>query len=390
MLKSLRRVKKMTNKYQILDRVLADNANSPPQGSDEWKKLRLQFIGGSEIASVLKKNKNKSANKLVLEKLGFELFTGNLITHWGNVFEEIIRLHCEEVFTCTIKETGSVPYEHGNLSYSPDGLAVVPTLTLQKHFGHIDNINESESTQLTLFEFKCPFARVATNEIPEYYQPQVNIGMNIINVMETAIFIQATFRRCLFKDLCYNTEFNDYGHFKRLNINSNPVECGFMIVYRDEGEEEYVDSFIESVEQMCDPEYIDGLIDFGSINDRDLLEELFGNCVNKSSKIEYAHRMMYKQDIFEDGNYKKSLYNTSMQYRMRMALNKKLENKKNVIGIIPYKLLSVFYTSVPKNDNYIEENDAYNKAKRVLQCIQDHAGMDCKADVAKSVRKYKL
>ncbi len=47
MLKSLRRIEKMTNKYQILDRVLADNANSPPQGSDEWKKLRLQFIGGS-------------------------------------------------------------------------------------------------------------------------------------------------------------------------------------------------------------------------------------------------------------------------------------------------------------------------------------------------------
>lgn len=75
-----------------------------------------------------------------------------------------------------------------------------------------DNLNPGCPAQLVLFEFKCPHSRVATNEIPSYYLPQVSIGMNIIDIMETAVFVQATFRRCSFDQLRYNTLHNSYGH----------------------------------------------------------------------------------------------------------------------------------------------------------------------------------
>jgi len=201
--------------YKLLDAFINQYKDLPEQGTDAWKQLRINFIGGSEIATVIKQNKHKTVNKLILEKLGFDRFTGNVVTYWGNVFEEIIRQHCEEVFTCTIKETGSIPYKHGILSYSPDGLAVVPTISLINKLGNVKNIDKTAATQLVLFEFKCPHSRIATDEIPEYYLPQVSIGMNIIDIMQTAVFVQATFRRCAFTDLCYNTKHNGYGHFKK-------------------------------------------------------------------------------------------------------------------------------------------------------------------------------
>ena len=90
------------NKLTLLKTFIDNHAHLPEQGSDEWLTQRLDRIGGSEISSVLKQNKNKSVNKLVMEKLNFDKFTGNVITYWGNVFEDLISLYWEDVFKCKI------------------------------------------------------------------------------------------------------------------------------------------------------------------------------------------------------------------------------------------------------------------------------------------------
>lgn len=381
-------------KYKTLENFLNKYKTLPEQGSDAWKQNRQKFIGGSEIASVIKQNKNKSVNKLILEKLGFDRFQGNVITHWGNVFEELIRLYCEDQFKCSIRETGSIPYKHGSLSYSPDGLAVVPTNALRKVFQNLPNQLLESPAQLVLFEFKCPHSRIATTDIPQHYKPQVNIGMNIIDIMETAVFVQATYRRCGFKELCYDTRHNGYGHYKRADTSNHPVECGYMIIYADE-ESDYIEGIQNTLEDVCNVnevivDNISTIPDLGYVNDQAIFEEILQNCVQKNFKVDYCFRHTFDQKVFDQDAYTKDMYNQSILYNAKMTLKNATTQNRHIIGLLPYKLLSVCMTHVPKNESYIEEMDAHNKAIAVLQCIKDHQNFDNKEDALKSIRKYKL
>ena len=381
-------------KYDCLNRFIDQYKHLPEQGTDEWKALRENFIGGSEVSTILKQNKNKTISKLIMGKLGFDKFHGNAITHWGNVFEEIIRLHCEEEFSCSIRETGSIPYKHGFLSYSPDGLAVVPTNKLKKKFGSLaKGLNANEPAQLVLFEFKCPHSRIASEEIPDHYFPQVSIGMNIIDMMETAIFVQATYRRCSFSSLKHNRHHNACGHFKRADTTNPPVECGFMVMYSNRDDDfEGLKMALLDVGDVSEIHLTNGevVLDLGNLSDMDLLEEVLGNCVNKTFKVDYCFRHIYDQEIFNGDEYRSEMYDQSLQYRASKELCIQTEKHSNIIGVMPYKMLNVYMTPVEKNANYIEETGAHSKATEVLQCIKDHSGNDDKAVVAKSIRKYKL
>ena len=382
------------SKYDRLDQFISQYKHLPEQGSDEWKALRKDFIGGSEVATILKQNKNKSVTKLVLEKLGFDPFRGNGITYWGSVFEEMIRLHCEEVFSCSIRETGSIPYEHGSLSYSPDGLAVISTNKLKQQFGKLTKgLDSNVGSQLVLFEFKCPHSRLPSHEVPEHYWPQVNIGMNIIDIMETAIFVQATYRRCGFDMLKHNRNHNPSGHFKRADSTNVPVECGFMVIYADEltDNDEGLKMALLEVGDASEI-YVDGesILDVGTVNDASLMEEVLGNCVNKKYKVDYCFRHMFNPDVFNRDPYTVAMFDESLRYRATKELRNQIAQHENIVAIMPFKMINIFMTPIPKNSNYIEETGAHGKARDVLQCINDHRGIESKPEVSKSVRRYKL
>ncbi len=356
---------------------------------------RKNFIGGSEVATILKQNKHKSVSQLVMEKLGFSKFKGNVITHWGNVFEDLIRQYSEQIFKCTIFETGSIPYAEGSLSFSPDGLAVVPTSMLIQHLGGLaKGLDPNASSQLVLFEFKCPHSRVPSHEIPEYYRPQVSIGMNIIDIMETAIFVQATYRRCAFRQLKYNTFHNGMGHFKRADTSGDPIECGFMTIYADE-HSSYIDDLKTAMLEVGDAAQLhvargQTILDIGTLQDIPMLEEVLGNCVNHSFHIDYACRLPYDTNVYGRDSYVRSMYDDSLQHRATQMLQQQLSKHPHIIGVLPYKLLNVYLTPVSKNPAFIEETKACEKAASVLKCIDDHQDYTDKSTVSKSVRKYKL
>lgn len=379
------------NKLTLLKTFIDNHAHLPEQGSDEWLTQRLDRIGGSEISSVLKQNKNKSVNKLVMEKLNFDKFTGNVITYWGNVFEELIRLYSEDVFKCKILETGSIPYHKGYLSYSPDGVGIVSKNTLTNYLELEEMGLEDDREYLTLFEFKCPHSRIPDNNIPEHYRPQITIGMNIIDIMEVGVFIQAVFRKCAFKDIAYNGLHNGFGHYKRAIMEGNPKETGFMVMYCDD--RNYVNDLIEYLESDNRTKTIDGIIDIGSIYDAEAFEELMKECVNKRIKVDYSYREKYCDRVFEADGMTQAFYNNALQYRAMTALNSAMNlHKESIIGILPYKLLDVYITPVAKEHDYIDSSGALHKAKKVIDCINDHRkiGGTIKTEVAKSVRSYKL
>lgn len=380
------------SKITLLRNFIKEHEHLPEQGSDEWKIQRLDRIGGSEIATVLKQNKNKSVNKLIMEKLNFDKFTGNVITCWGNVFEELIRLHTEKIFSCTIIETGSIPYKKGYLSYSPDGVSIVGNNNLAKHLNlHKFGLDKNDREFLTLFEFKCPHSRIPSNEIPDHYRPQITIGMNIIDIMEVGIFIQAVFRRCNFTDLKYNSLHNGFGHFKRASVEGNPIESGFMVMYC--GDANYASDLTEYLSTDHRNAKINGIIDIGSMYDSEMFEEIMLSCVSKKIKIDYLFRNSYETNIFNSDGMTQAFYNISLQHRATKALSQAIDKYGGtIIGILPYKLLDVYITPVLKESDYIETSNALIKAKKVIDCINDHReiGHTDKAIVAKSVRAYKL
>ncbi len=381
------------NKLSLLQNFIKQHEDLPEQGSDAWKLQRLDRIGGSELSTILKQNKNKSVNKLIMEKLNFDKFTGNVITAWGNVFEELIRLYTQEIFSCNIQETGSIPYHGGYLSYSPDGISIVSNANLLKH---IDlkkfNLDASDREFLTLFEFKCPHSRIPSTEIPTHYLPQITVGMNIIDIMELGMFIQAVYRRCSYVNIQYNSTHNGFGHFKRAEVNDYPIEVGFMVMYCDD--ESYVNDLIEYLQTDPQTQLIkDHIIDIGSICDREVFEEIMLGCVSKQIKVDYFFRYTYVKKVFSADGMTQAFYNTSLQYRASTALEQTVSKYQNsIIGILPYKLLDIFITPVQKNPDYIDTSGALVRAKKVIDCINDHRkiGDTNKASVAKSVRSYKL
>ena len=387
-------VSRHKNKLSLLQNFIQQHEHLPEQGSDEWKVQRLNRIGGSEIASVLKQNKNKSVNKLIMEKLNFDKFTGNVITCWGNVFEELIRLYTEEIFKCSIKETGSIPYELGYLSYSPDGVSIVSNSNLEQHI-NLDQfgLNESEKEFLTLFEFKCPHSRIPSHEIPIHYKPQITIGMNIINIMEVGVFIQAVYRRCAFADIMYNSLHNGFGHFKRAEVSGNPLEVGFMVMYCED--ESYANDLVEYLRSDRRTQFIGDheIVDIGSIYNAESFEEIMMSCVSKQIKVDYIFRNKYVDRVFAADGMTQAFYNISLQHRATTALNQAIDKYGDtIIGILPYKLLDIYITPVQKEPEYITTSGALVKAKKVIDCINDHReiGDTDKTSVSKSVRSYKL
>lgn len=385
------------SKSQLLQTFIEDHSHLPEQGTDEWKEARLNRIGGSELSSVLKLNKNKSTSKLILEKLGFDRFVGNVITHWGNVFEELIRRYTEDEFKCRVYETGSIPYHDGFLSYSPDGLGIVSKDIIKEQLSKNDlNIEDvglsgDDIEYLTLFEFKCPHSRLPTNEIPIHYVPQITVGMNIINIMEVGMFIQAVYRRCQFIDIAYNTLHNGYGHFKRASIEGTPKETGFMVFYCDDVE--YVNELIDVIEQVTDVSSIDGVIDIGSIYNSEVFETVMEACVSKKIKVDYNHRFKYNETVFNRDGMTQAFYNVSLQYKAKKALRQVMnEYTDRIVGILPYKLLDVYIIPVQKQHEYITESGAYESAKSVVNCINEHRNIGCldKKEVMKSIKNYKL
>lgn len=379
-------------KYDKLNSFISKYAHLPEQGTEEWKQLRRNFIGGSEVATILKKNKNKSISKLITERLGFDPFKGNVITHWGNIFEELIRRYCQEVFSCTIMETSSIPYDEGYLSYSPDGLAVVPTGAIIREFGELtDSADKNSPAQLTLFEFKCPHSRIATNEIPEHYLPQVSIGMNIIDIMETAIFVQATYRRCTIDQIGYNSMYNNFGHYKSPSLESPPIECGFMTVKARVLEDvEEIHNYIDSVGIQYSLIQGEAIFDIGGLNDMDTFEAITEGIVSKKYIIEYTHRHKYDQDMFkDDGSYLWRFKEKSMIETMYTKIANSATDPLT-IGIIPYKLLSVHMTQVSKDSEFIVSNNIHAQAKKVIACIDDHKHLTDKKEIMKSIRSRKL
>jgi restriction endonuclease Mrr len=215
--------------------------------------------------------------------------------------------------------------------------------------------------------------------------------MNIIDIMEIGIFIQAVYRRCIFDDIKYNSDHNGYGHFKRASMEGNALETGFMIMYCDD--KNYSNDLVEYLRSDHRNKLINNIVDIGSMYDSEVFEEIMLACVSKKIKIDYFFRYKYTDRVFNSDGMTQAFYNISLQHRAKKALLQSIEKYSDtIIGILPYKLLDVYITPVQKEINYISTSGALSKSKKVIDCINDHRKIvnGDRTEILKSIKKYKL
>lgn len=177
-----------------------------PQKSEAWLNQRKGKLTSSDAATALGINPYEKPIKLLFKKNNAgEPFVGNVATKFGEKYEtEAINLYCK-LMNKVNYEFGLIEFSavnrfrletsRGNVSRpkdleewlnflagSPDGVAL-PT-------SELDHLCFDKGP--VLLEVKCPFRRkIIPGYIPEYYYPQVQLNMAILNI-DKADFIEYT------------------------------------------------------------------------------------------------------------------------------------------------------------------------------------------------------
>lgn len=137
------------------------------QRSAEWFALRGNMLTASDLAAALGCNFFKHPETLILEKCGLlKKFEGNEHTERGVRLEPLVREMYEKTTNTKVHEFGLLVHPtYKWLGGSPDGITE-------------DGV---------LIEIKCP--KKISNKVPEYYMPQIQLLLEIIDI-EECDFIQ--------------------------------------------------------------------------------------------------------------------------------------------------------------------------------------------------------
>lgn len=188
-----------------IEKFIEANAHLPKQRTEGWLEFKKTTIGGSQMATLMEINEYETLEGLVASKVGLpsRKFTSTIKTQWGTLFEDVLRKYVEHDKKTTVMGDQLLIQNCPNVSYSPDGLGVV-TLPVEREVTEADGTKKTITVHVprsVLFEFKCPFNRIPHGEVPTYYTPQVKTGLEVIPVVECALFAEAVFRRCSWEDL---------------------------------------------------------------------------------------------------------------------------------------------------------------------------------------------
>lgn len=334
---------------EIIDYVTTINDNGVRQHSKEWL-LEKQFtVGGSELATIIGKNPYESQAKKVMLKIGLDRFPGDQKVSWGNVFEDIVKEFTEETFDTEVHgdnifiKVSEGPLA-GKVSYSPDGLCVVSNDILIERYGR----RHSEFNSLTpgqystiLLEFKAPYSRTVDKySIPQYYEPQPTMGLDIIKFCDLALFIEAVFRICYFDTLESARIHKNYPatHPESSEI-GKVYSYGTIIIYGPND-----DTIVESINEVYGA--LSASNDLAELNNK-LLDALFigmsngkykyvrsGPCDSVSSVKKIRKRKIRKLEVPEGYSLYGSLFWKLMDYKVKpvFPVENYLESHANEIN----------------------------------------------------------
>lgn len=207
---------KNLNQVEALNVFLDVYKDLPVQGSEAWRSDRK--IGGSAVGPLLGHEKfNTIAG--VAHDIVFPQDIKSPAMLWGNIFEEVAKKYLSSFIQ--IKEFGCLPgFEHDGkviTSYSPDGVFIMTEELAELLM--VDNVGE-----VCLLEIKCPYARFI-GEIPSYYYPQMNLGMETFGFIQKTLFADFLFRMCSIQDFNFSTSSKV---MNSKSISTKPIAIGFI------------------------------------------------------------------------------------------------------------------------------------------------------------------
>ena len=409
----------MSIREKALKSFLDKYKHTAEQGTQEWLNARRFRIGGSEISTILGKNPYSNEKKLIKQHVGLDSFKGYPATWFGTMMEPILTDFINNHFNCTIYETGAINTDK-NLGYSPDGLAIIHknklTILDNEHHDHIKKTskfkdNHDDEDLIILFEFKCPYKRVPhLTEVPEYYLPQPLLGMEIINICEIGIFIEAIYRFCSFDDLQYNNKYNTRYHNDKELFTDNPIYYGFILVTynidildnNDEGDFlDQLESTNQSIRDIENYLYRNNDInininnkiikDLGKLQNTWLLNQIIEHIIQRK-QFNYhflSHDINHKfdKDIFQKDELIKNVYNYGIRYSAKNEINKIINNlpeNEKIIGVLPYKLFNLYIKPVNKQVNFITDKvqqDVDKVINIIKECCDGNKTIDEKEEI---------
>jgi len=378
----------MSEKLKILHNFLNKHKYLPVQGSQEWLRSRTETIGGSEISTILELNPYQSIKQLIKQKIGLTTFKKAAPLWFGNIFEYILQQYTEILFDTKIYETGSIPYEKSNLiKYSPDGLSVIKNDKLKFLLSKYDIINkinnfsifdntkiENNKELLVLFEFKNPYMRVLKkNEIPVYYINQPRLGMEVINMCEVSIFIEAIFRFCSIDDIInLNNKYSTY-HFDKIRYKNMPIAySSFSIYYEKNNQNISLITLLNNLNHYL-YNYSKNFEDLSAITDKNLINNIMENIIDyKDLKIIY-HDICINENIYNSQNlYRFHKYNNINKFLQNISDTKdKILSDPNLeyLGIFSFKMFDINIQPIYKTK--ILDDNLLNKIDKVIKIIKE-------------------
>ena len=222
-----------------------NTTNILSQNDPNWILDRLSnkifIIGGSEIASFLDKSFFKSKKDLLYSKLTKQIPQFSIETLWGQTFEKVALNITELYFYTNILNFTTISNnDYKYLRYSPDGIGIIRT------------VDGTES--IVLFEIKCPYSRIIKPlTIPNYYLPQIQMGLQIIPIIDYGIFGEFVFKKVSIDDFHTINKYNTYNDRNKTNTFIETFK-GYLFLYvNDKNDKEYC----KLIEEIKDEEYFD-------------------------------------------------------------------------------------------------------------------------------------
>lgn len=332
--------------------------NNIVQHSDDWKAAKKYTIGGSSIATIQNKNRYKTMREFLIERV-FGGFESNIKMQWGNLFEELVKQYVEYDLDCKI--LGEDLYVEGpdGCAYSPDGITVIKR-------------THEDDPKIALVEFKCPYSRIPSKNIPDYYVPQIKMGMDLLQIPEIGLFVEAVFRRCAWDQLGDNILYNK-DPVDRPARPPLPLAYGFIGFYSTVYTKKH---------------------DIGTMPS-DEFEKLMDLYDKKQINVWYSDMAFTKNiprpDIYTERTNTgvSELVGVEVLFQCRDEFEAFCtENKYNNIGMLPYKLFRVYYHLEEKEPEYLSQ--WVGKIKEVVELLKKCGDAESTREKMEFIDQYTL
>jgi putative phage-type endonuclease len=205
--------------YMWKQYVYLENIPQPEQKSEEWFRMRNNFITASAGAQAIGESKYETPIELIKEKIGLgKGFMENANVYHGKKYEKIAILIYEHINNVKIGEFGLIPHigtpKIDFLGASPDGICTCSTLD-----GTFSNLVGR------MLEIKCTTSRKILTEgledgeiCPHYYWVQVQLQLECCNLQE------CDFWQCKIMEYEYDKWINIIKENKSVNTIEQNIE----------------------------------------------------------------------------------------------------------------------------------------------------------------------